>query len=112
MAVPSGFFRFQTCYKERITAKKYKYTTVKQVGGDDGYCWAVFVNGKEKINGLTRPEVAGYRQQFEREEEKRRTVLPPIKKKRSTLTVAQLIEKLKEFGPDRLVYTECPDTEG
>lgn len=48
--------------------KKYKYTRARQVGGDDGYCWAVFVNGRERINGLTRPEVSYYRDSFEKEE--------------------------------------------
>lgn len=55
--------------------KKYKYTSARQVGGDDGYCWAVFLNGREMVNGLTRPEVNSYRDQFEREEEQRRN--PP-----------------------------------
>lgn len=53
--------------------KKYKYTTARQVGGDDGYQWAVFLNGREMVNGLTRPEVNYYRDRFEREEEARRT---------------------------------------
>lgn len=52
-----------------MSKKKYKYTTARQVGGDDGYCWAVFVNGKERVNGLTRREVAYYRDKFEKEEE-------------------------------------------
>lgn len=49
--------------------KRYKHTTARQVGGDDGYCWAVFVHGRERINGLTRPEVSYYRDRFEKEEE-------------------------------------------
>ena len=49
-------------------AKKYKYTTARQVGGDDGYCWVVFVNGKERVNGLMRREVGYYRDKFEKEE--------------------------------------------
>jgi len=48
--------------------KKYKYTTARQVGGDDGYCWAVFVNGRERVNGLTRSEVSYYRDKWEKEE--------------------------------------------
>ena len=48
--------------------KKYKYTRARQVGGDDGYCWAVFVNGRERVNGLTRSEVTYYRDLFEKEE--------------------------------------------
>lgn len=51
--------------------RKYKHTTARQVGGDDGYCWAVFVNGRERVNGLTRREVTYYRERFEREEEAR-----------------------------------------
>jgi hypothetical protein len=51
---------------------RYKYTTARQVGGDDGYCWAVFVKGdpRPRVEGLTKPEVPSYRQQFEREAER------------------------------------------
>ncbi len=51
--------------------KVYKYTKVRQVGGDDGYCWAVFVNGVERVNGLTRGEVPYYRDRWEREEQQK-----------------------------------------
>ena len=51
--------------------KRYKFTTVRQVGGDDGYQWAIFVNGVERINGLTRREVSYYRDKFEHEEEEK-----------------------------------------
>ena len=44
---------------------KYKYTTARQVGGDDGYCWAVFLNGRQVVNGLTKREVPHYRDKFE-----------------------------------------------
>jgi len=46
---------------------KYKYTIAKQVGGDDGYQWAVIdkKTGHVFINGLTRPEVKYYRDQAE-----------------------------------------------
>ena len=57
-------------------ARKYKYTQARQVGGDDGYCWAVFVNGRMKVNGLTRREVAHYRDRFEAEEAGRRAEDP------------------------------------
>lgn len=52
--------------------KPYKYTTARQVGGDDGYCWTVFVNGHERINGLMRSEVAYYRDKWENEEREKR----------------------------------------
>ncbi len=51
-----------------MTAKKrYKYTAVRQWGGDDGYCWAVFRKGETHpvICGLTRPEVPYYRDRLE-----------------------------------------------
>lgn len=49
---------------------KYKYAipAPRQVGGDDGYCYVVYVNGKVKVNGCTRREAAYYRDQFEKEE--------------------------------------------
>ncbi len=53
------------------TKKRYKYTTMKQVGGDDGYQWAVFVNGREKVNGCVKSEAQSYRDQFEKEEAKK-----------------------------------------
>lgn len=51
-------------------ATKYKYTTARQDGGDDGYCWAVFVKGQSQpvVNGLTRREVAYYRDKIEKEQ--------------------------------------------
>lgn len=36
--------------------------TAKQVGGDDGYQYAVFINGRMFVNGLTRREVPYYKQ--------------------------------------------------
>ena len=60
--------------------KKYKYTSARQVGGDDGYCWVVFVNGRARVNGLTRREVYYYRDKLEREEaEKHETAKEQIK---------------------------------
>ena len=39
------------------TPKKLPKITAKQEGGDDGYCYAVRINGVEFVNGLTRSEV-------------------------------------------------------
>jgi hypothetical protein len=49
---------------------KYKYAipAPRQVGGDDGFCYVVYVNGREKLNGLTRREASYYREKFEKEE--------------------------------------------
>lgn len=35
--------------------------TAKKFGGDDAYSWAVFVNGRPAFTGLSRGEVAYYR---------------------------------------------------
>lgn len=50
--------------------RKWKYTRVRQWEGDDGYCWAVFIKGQSRprVCGLTRSEVAYYRERFEKEE--------------------------------------------
>lgn len=52
-------------------SQKYKYTQMRQVGGDDGYQWTVFVkvNGffKEMVNGCTKREAQYYRNKFEKE---------------------------------------------
>ena len=50
--------------------RKFKHAVPapRQVGGDDGYQWAVFVHGRMKINGLTRREATHYRNRFEDEE--------------------------------------------
>lgn len=37
--------------------------TAKQEGGDDGYQYAVRINGRLYINGLTRREVPYYKKQ-------------------------------------------------
>jgi hypothetical protein len=31
--------------------------SARQVGGNDGFCWAVFINGAIFMEGLTRREV-------------------------------------------------------
>ena len=41
---------------QRITARKY--------GGDDAYSWAVFLDGRPVVTGLSRPEVAYYKKQI------------------------------------------------
>lgn len=53
---------------------KFKYTTACQWGGDDGYCWAVFIKGEKLpvVSGLTRTEVAYYRERIEKQEAERR----------------------------------------
>lgn len=39
----------------RITARKY--------GGDDAYSWAVFIDGKPMVTGLSRREVPYYKKE-------------------------------------------------
>jgi hypothetical protein len=65
-----------SAFRARMKAKgtpqrgtKYKYTIAKQVGGDDGYQWAVIdkKTGRSIINGLTKPEVKYYRDKAERD---------------------------------------------
>lgn len=73
-------------------AKKYKHTTARQVGGDDGYCWAVFVHGQERINGLTRPEVTSYRNRFE-EEEEQKLAPPPMDDPITHRTIAEEMDR-------------------
>jgi len=57
-----------------MTNKRYKYTTARQWGGDDVYQWAVFIKGQSQpvVCGLTRPEVAYYRDRIEKQEEEKR----------------------------------------
>lgn len=45
--------------------KRYKYTTCKQEGGDDGYCYVIRVNGEVVMSGLTRSEAREHRQRLE-----------------------------------------------
>lgn len=56
--------------------KRYKHTTMRQVGGDDGYQYTVFVNGVMKVNGCTRREGQYYRDRFEKEEEEKKAAKP------------------------------------
>ena len=53
-------------------ARRYKYTTCRQEGGNDGYCYVIRVNGQERINGLTRHETDYYRLKWENEEREKR----------------------------------------
>ena len=50
--------------------KRYKYTEARQWGGDDGYQWSVFIKGHSTpvVCGLTRREVAYYRDRIEKQE--------------------------------------------
>lgn len=86
-------------------AKKYKYTTARQVDGDDGYCWAVFVRGKMRVNGLTRREVTYYRERFEREEEaKRKGPLEKIDPAGPGTALEQLAETDPEAYAERMGF--------
>ena len=51
--------------------KRYKHTTCKQEGGDDGYCYVIRdkQTGKVIINGLTRSECDYYRSSWEAKKE-------------------------------------------
>lgn len=51
--------------KSRITARKYE--------GDDAYSWAVFVDGRPLVTGLSRREVPYYKKQAEELLAKRET---------------------------------------
>ena len=44
-----------------LSKLKLPKITAKQVGGNDGYCYVVRINGVEFINGLTRNEVPYYK---------------------------------------------------
>lgn len=48
---------------------RYANSTAKQEGGDDGYCWVVRdkKTGRIIVDGLTRREVAYYRERHEKE---------------------------------------------
>lgn len=54
--------------------RRWKYTTARQFGGDDGYQWAIWIKGYSvsKVTGLTRSEVNYYRERLEREKEAKR----------------------------------------
>lgn len=45
--------------EKRVTARKYM--------GDDAGSWAVFVDGRVRVTGLTKSEVAGYKTRFIKE---------------------------------------------
>ena len=46
---------------------RYKYTTARQEGGDDGFCYVIRAKGTGRviIEGLTRSECPHYRQGIE-----------------------------------------------
>ena len=43
---------------KRVTARKHE--------GDDAYSWAVFIDGRPWVTGLTKPEVSHYKRKAER----------------------------------------------
>lgn len=55
--------------------KKYKHTTARQWGGDDGYCWAIFRKGESKpvYCGLMKMQVAYYRDRLEKAEAEKKS---------------------------------------
>ena len=44
---------------------KYKYTQVRKYEGDDAYSWAVFVNNKPVVTGLSKGSIRYYRNMIE-----------------------------------------------
>lgn len=58
---------------------KHAYPAPRQVGGDDGFSWVVYVHGRPRLMGLTRTEAEYYRRGFE-EEERKRAGEPPLRK--------------------------------
>lgn len=48
---------------EKYGRKNVNSVTARQIGGDDGYQWTVMINGRPMVNGLTKREVAHYKQQ-------------------------------------------------
>lgn len=49
-------------------SKKYRYTTCRQVGGDDGFQYRVVcVPTGTQVDGCTRSEATYYRKKFENE---------------------------------------------
>jgi len=47
---------------EKINYKKHGITA-KKYGGDDSHSWAVFLNNKPKVVGLTKGEVDFYKKE-------------------------------------------------
>lgn len=59
--------------RKRVTARKYM--------GDDAASWAVFLDGRPFVTGLTKREVAYYKKQAEKAASER-SLLPPRKEAR------------------------------
>lgn len=67
--------------REKTTKTKIRKPkiTAKQEGGDDGYCWAVRCDGKLVVDGLTRAQVAYYKERILREWNEKYGKLTPVK---------------------------------
>jgi hypothetical protein len=53
-----------------MTRPRYRYKHTRwlgQVGGDDGYCYAVADRRGRRLDGLTRSEATFYRREWENE---------------------------------------------
>jgi len=53
--------------EEGVNEATKSRVTAKQVGGNDGYQWTVFVDGRAKVNGLTKREVPYYLSKYRKE---------------------------------------------
>lgn len=47
------------------TRKKSKRVTARKYGGDDAHSWAVFLDGRPVVTGLSRSEVPYHRARVE-----------------------------------------------
>lgn len=77
---------------------KFAWPAPRQIGGDDGYQYVVFVNGYPKLEGLTRFEVSYCRLKFENEERAKAGLLPYEDPGPSFGT------RLRELGFDKTAY--------
>lgn len=60
------------------TQFKYACPAPRQVGGDDGYQWVVYLFGSPIVSGLTSGEASYYRLKFENEERAKRNEAPRV----------------------------------
>ena len=49
------------CAKYNLRPKDLKRVTSRKYGGDDSYSWAVFIDNKPFVTGLTAPEISHYK---------------------------------------------------
>jgi hypothetical protein len=81
-----------------------KRVTVKKYGGDDKYSWAVFIDGKPWVTGLSRSEVPYYKKNALALGESMNKALGTFNARDKTI-LEDYLRQLRKLGKDIITFT-------